>query len=69
MLMHVAVMIKQTDISNRTHYLSLYEFMKANVQVISYTQSGGNPLSVSFHIFQLCAISKLIIPKYSIWWS
>jgi len=44
MLMHVAVMIKQTDINKRMHYLSLYEIMKTNVQVISYTQKGGNPL-------------------------
>jgi len=51
--MHVAGMIKQTDINKRMHYLSLYEIMKTNVQVISNTQKGGNPLSVSFHIFQL----------------
>lgn len=64
--MHVVVMIKQIDINKRMHHLSLYEIMKTNVQVISCTQKGGNPLSVSFHIFQLWAISKLIIPKYSI---
>jgi hypothetical protein len=63
MLMHAVVMIKQNDINKRIHYLSLYEIMKTNVQVISYTQKGGNPLSVSFTYSNSGLLVSLLYPS------